>query len=153
MFAGAGLVGAAVLAGGCASQCRDGTATASGLVALDEQWSAAAVKRDVPKVGSFYSEDAVVFPPGEPVVHGRAAAQKVWGELLSDPSFSISWTANDSGLSNSGDMGFTSGTYVANFKSPDGQPGKEVGKFLCIWKKQSDGSWKAVRDMWNADAR
>jgi ketosteroid isomerase-like protein len=27
----------------------------------------------------------------------------------------------------------------------------ERGKYLSVWKKQSDGSWKCVADTWNSD--
>jgi ketosteroid isomerase-like protein len=25
------------------------------------------------------------------------------------------------------------------------------GKYLAVWKKQADGSWKIEADMWNSD--
>ncbi|HEY7369212.1 MAG TPA: nuclear transport factor 2 family protein, partial [Thermoanaerobaculia bacterium] len=61
------------------------------LAKLDDEWSTAAVARDVDRVASFYAEDAIAYPPGEPVAVGKAAAKKVWAAYFSDPSFSISW--------------------------------------------------------------
>ena len=28
----------------------------------------------------------------------------------------------------------------------------EKGKYLAVWKKQADGSWKKLREVWNTDA-
>ncbi len=126
---------------------------AKALVKLDKEWSAAAGKRDVEKVASFYAEDAVAYPPNEPVCVGREAAKKVWAAYLSDQSFNISWKSMHAEIAKSGELGFTSGTYEDSFKGPDGKLVHENGKFLCVWKKQADGSWKAIHDMWNTDTK
>jgi ketosteroid isomerase-like protein len=31
----------------------------------------------------------------------------------------------------------------------DGQPTTETGKYVTVWKKQKDGSWKVALDMGN----
>jgi ketosteroid isomerase-like protein len=36
-------------------------------------------------------------------------------------------------------------------KDPDGKPMKDRGKFIEVWKKQADGKWKVVADMFNSD--
>jgi ketosteroid isomerase-like protein len=56
-------------------------------------------------------------------------------------------------VSKSGDLGFTSGTYEDSFRGPDGALVTEKGKYLCTWGKQADGTWKAIHDMWNTDAK
>jgi ketosteroid isomerase-like protein len=121
------------------------------LVKLDDEWSAAAVAKDVERVASFYAEDAVAYPPNQPAAVGREAAKKVWADFLLDPSSTISWKTTRAGVS--GDLGYTTGTYKDSFKGPDGKMVEEVGKYVCVWKKQKDGSWKAIHDMWNADSR
>ena len=128
-------------------------AKAKALIKLDDDWSAAAGKRDVDKVASFYAEDAIAYPPNEPVAVGRAAAHKVWAAYFADPSFSISWKTTHAEVAASGELGFTSGTYEASYKGPDGKQVKEIGKYLCTWKLGKDGTWKAIHDMWNTDAR
>ena len=131
----------------------DPDADAKALAKLDDDWSAAAATRDAEKVASFYAENAIAYPPNEPVCVGRASAKKVWASYFAEPSFSISWKTVHSEVTKSGELGFTAGTYEDSFKGPDGKVIHERGKYLCVWKKQSDGSWKAVHDMWNADAK
>ena len=126
-------------------------ANAKALAKLDDDWSAAAATRDAAKVASFYTDDAVVYPPNEPVAVGKAAAQKVWAAYFADPSYKISWKTTHAEVN--GDLGFTSGPYEDSYKGADGKLVQGKGKYLCVWKKQKDGSWKAIHDMWNTDAR
>jgi ketosteroid isomerase-like protein len=28
-----------------------------------------------------------------------------------------------------------------------------TGKYVCIWAKQADGTWKAIHDIWNTDSK
>jgi ketosteroid isomerase-like protein len=144
-----------LLAGGFARAAGDASAEdgAKTLTKLDDDWSKAAATRDAARVASFYADDAIAYPPNEPMAVGKAAAEKVWATYLSDPSFSISWKTSHAGVAKSGELGFTTGTYEDSFKRPDGTLVNEKGKYVCVWKKQSDGTWKAIHDTWNADSK
>ncbi len=126
---------------------------AKALTKLDDDWSKAAAKKDAALVASFYADDAIAYPPSEPIAIGKAAAQKTWAAYFADPTFAISWKTLHADASKSGELGFTSGTYECSFKGPDGKQVAEKGKYLCVWKKQKDGSWKAAHDMWNTDTK
>jgi len=128
-------------------------AHAKALAKLDDDWAKAAATRDVDRVASFYAEDAIAYPPNEPMAVGRAAARKVWASYFADPTFKISWKTVHAGVAKSGDLGFTTGTYEDSFKGPDGKLVSEKGKYVCVWKKQKDGTWKAIHDTWNADTK
>jgi uncharacterized protein (TIGR02246 family) len=131
----------------------DMDASAKALAKLDDDWSKAAAAKDVDRVASFYAEDAIAYPPNEPVAAGRAAARKVWAAYFADKSFAISWKTTHAEVAKSGDLGYTTGTYEDSFKGPDGKQVTETGKYVCIWKKQKDGTWKAIHDTWNSDAK
>jgi ketosteroid isomerase-like protein len=126
-------------------------ANARDLAKLDDEWSKAAVAKDVERVASFYAEDAIAYPPGAPAADGKAAAKKVWAAYFADPSFAISWKTLHAEVT--GDLGYTSGSYENSFKGPDGKTVHEKGKYLCVWRKQKDGGWKAIHDIWNMDAK
>ncbi len=110
------------------------------LAKLDDDWSKAAATRDADRVASFYAEDAIAYPPNEPVAIGRAAAKKVWASYFADVTFSISWKAVHAEVAKSGDLGYTAGTYEASFKGPDGKQVSEKGKYVCTWRKQKGGT-------------
>ena len=143
----------AVLFSGSPAFAADMDKNAKELAKLDDDWSNAAVKKDLDLVVSFYAEDAMVYAPNEPVAIGRLAAKKVWASYLTDPTSSTSWKTVNAGVSKSGDLGFTAGTYEYMSKGPDGKMVTEKGKYLCLWKKDKEGKWKSVHDIWNADTK
>jgi uncharacterized protein (TIGR02246 family) len=140
-----------VASGSPAQASGDMSAEAKALVKLDDDWSKAAATRDAERVASFYAEDAIAYPPNEPAAVGRAAAKKVWAGYLADPNYTISWKTTHAEVR--GDLGYTTGTYEDALKGPDGKTVNGRGKYLCVWKKQRDGSWKAIHDMWNTDSK
>ncbi len=141
------------LAGQPAAAADESEAVAKALTRLDDDWSKAAATRDAEKVASFYADDAIAYPPNEPVSVGRAAAKKVWAAYFADKTFKISWKTVHAGAARSGELGFTAGTYEDSFQGPDGKLVTEKGKYVCTWKKQKDGSWKAIHDIWNTDSK
>jgi ketosteroid isomerase-like protein len=116
---------------------------------LDAQWSAAAAAKDVDKTVSFYSDDALVMPPNAPSATTKEAIRKIWKDLLTDAN--ISWKTKKVEVAQSGDLAFSSGTYEVTLNDPTGTPVNDRGKYLEVWKKQSDGTWKCVMDIWNSD--
>jgi ketosteroid isomerase-like protein len=116
---------------------------------LDDQWSKAAGAKDVDKTISFYSDDALVMPPNAPSATTKEAIRKIWKDLLTDAN--ISWKTKKVEVAQSGDLVFSSGTYEVTLNDPTGTPVNDRGKYLEVWKKQSDGSWKCGVDIWNSD--
>jgi ketosteroid isomerase-like protein len=63
----------------------------------------------------------------------------------------IEWHANKVGVSRSSDLGYTSGTTGMTFKDASGKTVVYKGKYLTVWKKQANGEWKVLYDMFNSD--
>lgn len=141
-----------VLGGACAPVV-DTTAIAKTLTQLDDDWSKAAATRNADRVGSFYAEDAIAYPPDMPMAVGKAAATAVWAAGFADSTYAISWKTLHAGASKSGDLGYTTGTYEDSFVGPDGKRVTSTGKYVCVWALQADGSWKAIHDSWNTDTK
>jgi ketosteroid isomerase-like protein len=99
---------------------------------------------------SYYTDDATVMPPNEPAVTDRASAQKAWAVMLV-PGTKISWSPTKVESAASGDVVYDQGTYTGTVPGPDGKWVDDKGKYLSVWKKQADGSWKTVEDIWNSD--
>jgi ketosteroid isomerase-like protein len=116
---------------------------------LDEQWSKAAGAKDVDKTISFYSDDALVMPPNAPSATTKEAIRKIWKDLLTDAN--ISWKTKEVEVAQSGDLAFSSGTYEVTLNDPTGTPVNDRGKYVEVWKKQADGTWKCGVDIWNSD--
>ncbi|MBI4420961.1 MAG: DUF4440 domain-containing protein, partial [Gemmatimonadetes bacterium] len=52
----------------------------------------------------------------------------------------------------SGDLGYTVGLFQSRRLDAAGKPVVGTGKYVTIWRKQADGSWKAMLDLGVADA-
>jgi ketosteroid isomerase-like protein len=115
------------------------------------EWSQAAQAKDLTKCVSYYAEDAQVFPPGGPLVTGADAIRATWGGLLSAPGPGLSFSSTKAEASRGGDLAYESGVYEFTTLDKHGHPNIEKGKYVVVWKKQPDGSWKAIADIWNAD--
>ena len=118
---------------------------------LDEEWSKAVGARDVDKTVSYYSDDAVLMPPNIPTLTGKGPIRTLWKSMLESPSFSGGWTATKVEVARSGDLAYVSGNYEFKEQDDKGSPITDKGKYLEVWKKQADGSWKCVADMYNSD--
>jgi len=80
---------------------------------------------------------------------GKAAIAKA---IASDFTNSdLVWHANKAGVARSGELGYTSGTYEMRFKNAAGKMVLDKGKYLTVWKKQGNGSWNVLFDMFNTD--
>lgn len=100
---------------------------------------------------TFYSKDAVLLPPNEPIADTPAKILKSMTAFLSTPGVKVSWTCEKVKVSRSADMAYCYGHYKVMFNGKDGKPVTDTGKTLEIWGKQKDGSWKCVLDTYNSD--
>ncbi|HEX6046144.1 MAG TPA: DUF4440 domain-containing protein [Pyrinomonadaceae bacterium] len=118
---------------------------------LDAEWSKAAGAKDVDKTVSYYADDAIVLPPNSPALTSKEAIREMWKGMLSAPGFSGGWKATKVEVARSGDLGYLTGTYEITQNDAAGKPMTDKGKLLEVWKKQADGSWKCVADMFSSD--
>jgi uncharacterized protein (TIGR02246 family) len=119
------------------------------ILRLDAEWSEAAQTRDVDRIVSYWADDATVLPPGGPPVVGKAAIRAFVAKSFENPSFRISWKTNDVVVSKSGDFAYGIGTNRVSVTAPDGTLVTVDGKAVTIWRREPDGSWKCVVDIWN----
>lgn len=99
----------------------------------------------------YYTEDAMEMPPNEAPITGReniVAWMKKMGEM------GVKITAakfNTTGYDAGGNVGYETGDYEMTMET--GQMGTmtDNGKYICIFKKQQDGSWKVQAEIWNSN--
>ncbi|HYK21110.1 MAG TPA: SgcJ/EcaC family oxidoreductase [Pyrinomonadaceae bacterium] len=119
--------------------------------ALDAEWAKAAGSKDVDKTVSYYSDDAIVLPPNSPPVTSKEQIRAMWQGMLRAPGFSGGWTATKVDVAHSGDLAYVTGSYEMTENDAGGKPQTDKGKYLEVWKKQADGSWKCVADMFSTN--
>jgi uncharacterized protein (TIGR02246 family) len=119
--------------------------------AASKAWSDAAQAKDIAKVMSFYAPDAVAFPDREPIARGSVLIQNEWQGVLAVPGPGISWTTTAVDVAKAGDMASEYGAYQFLSTDKAGKTETTNGKYLLVWKKQADGTWKVSRDIDNQD--
>ena len=96
---------------------------------------------------SWFAEDGVEIPNKQAPVVGRKAiaAYSTW-----DPkSFLLSWFPTNGLMLPAGDAGYTWGRYTTRTTGPDGKPVTTRGRYITLWRRQPDGSWKVALDTSN----
>jgi ketosteroid isomerase-like protein len=94
-------------------------------------------------VETFYTEDAHLLPPGHPLIRGRSQIRHFFQNLRQAGAGALS--AATIQIEVSGDLAYCLGTYAF------GTLATNRGKFLEVYRRQADGSWKMVADMFNCD--
>lgn len=104
--------------------------------------------RDFAAFAAWYAEDAILLPPEGPLVQGRAAIQ-AWAAAF--PPFT-DFTLQQVEVDGRADLAYVRGTYAMTIAVPGAPaPVQDRGKYIEIWRKQADGTWKIARDMFNSD--
>ena len=125
--------------------------------ALREGEVAAFVKdwggKDVDRIAAHYTNDGNLIVPNSPMMTGKDAIGKGMKDALADPNWSLALQPVQVEVSRGGDLGYTRGTYVLTATDPASKKAvTEKGRFVSIFRKEADGSWKAVQDINNAEA-
>jgi ketosteroid isomerase-like protein len=100
---------------------------------------------------AFLTEDAVWLPQGAPIQEGREAIMSTQKALRSLDDFSLRFVPTRVEVSASGDMACGIGTVEMRFRDPEGHDFRGSAKWMDVWRKQSDGSWKCIAGMDNTD--
>lgn len=101
---------------------------------------------------SYYDERASILIPNAPIATGREEIRKAWKQMFAIPGFNLAPRTTKIEVARSGDLAYAQGTYEFTAADPQGRPVSDRGKFVVVWKKQTDGAWKIVADIWNSDA-
>ena len=124
---------------------------AAALMRVSREWSQVAGSGDLERTLSYWAEDAVMMVPGQAPIRGKAAIRNFVESSASLPGFSVRWEPLEVHVSASGDMAYLIERNQFSFRDASGSLVTESNKVVTIWRRQSDGSWKNVIDMWNAD--
>jgi ketosteroid isomerase-like protein len=96
---------------------------------------------------SGYTENGVVQPSGMAPAVGTAQITKAFSDFLGPMRVNI--TLSQINVAGEGDIGWVTGHYHAVYTMKDttqASPPPEDGKYLQVWKRQADKSWKAMAE-------
>jgi len=96
---------------------------------------------------ALYTEDAIELPPNQAALQGKAAIQA--GDEAFPPFSNFQEQSLE--IEGQGDLAYDRGTYSMTVTPPGAAPIEDRGKYLAIWRKQADGSWKTSHLIYNSD--
>lgn len=85
------------------------------------------------------------------IAEGKEAISKLIAGFFALPDLKISWHVDRADVARSGNLGYTSGAYEMTFKDATGKPLSDRGKYVTVWKKKKEGTWKVLLDIFNSD--
>jgi ketosteroid isomerase-like protein len=117
------------------------------LLKTDIEFSRTSVEKGAAEAFYLYlADDAVQLPAGLPPIVGR---EKIRESMSGSSKAVLKWEPVKAEVAKSGDLGYTWGNYEIGWQGEDRKTEKLYGKYLNVWKKQPDGTWKAVVDIGN----
>jgi ketosteroid isomerase-like protein len=93
---------------------------------------------------SWFADDGVALGNGAAPLIGKVAIER--SANWSPKDYQLTWTPTDGMMGPSGDMGYTWGHFEGHSQDANGNPVTTTGRYMTIWRKEKDGSWKVVLD-------
>ena len=126
------------------------TDLASAIRALDDEFMRNAVAKDANRlVDAFYAEDALILPPNQPLIVGKPQIRGFVQGMIDAGLTDMTLEATD--ISSSGDLAYSVGKYRLTLRPAGADPIQDEGKYVVVYRRQTDGSWKAVADIFNTN--
>ena len=114
----------------------------------DTQWNQDFVSKDAEKLLAHYADDAVLMGSGMPSSSGKDAIRKTLKDMVADPALSLKFQSSKVEVAKGGDVAYTQGSYTMTMTDPNSkQVINDHGSYVTTYRKQPDGSWKAVADI------
>jgi ketosteroid isomerase-like protein len=129
----------------------DAAAVRQAIEANNARFDSAAIKGDSATLAGLYADDAILMFSNVPAARGHDAIAKAYGGMASSMKVSaFKLTTQD--VITTGDFAIETGAYdMTSQAAKGGKPMHDVGKYIVVWKKQTDGSYKILRDIANSD--
>ena len=136
--------------GVAATSSTDAGAARQAIEAANARFADAAKRGDTAVVSAIFAEDVIVMMPNQPAQRGVDAARKNFASTFA-PSTVKAFDLKTDDVAVGGDLAVETGNYEMTLQPRGGREVKDKGKYITVWKRQADGSWKIIRDMVNSD--
>lgn len=144
-----GAAGVSLMLGGCnngqgAGDNGDGVKQA--IKADEAKWNKDFNAKDTEGLAGHYADDAYFVASGT-TAEGSTPIRQLFANASTDPAFSVEFASDKIDVASSGDLAYARGKFTEKYT--DKKTGKvmtDSGSYLTVYRKQDDGSWKAVED-------
>ncbi len=136
----------------CSQRAFDPTTEGEKLLRRDAEWAdLATAGKDVDVVVSYWSDDAVLIFPGQPVLEGKAAIRDYVTASFKTPGFKIHWVSERPVFSPDGKLAYMRGTDDLTIPGPNGSPITLHLRGISVWRLEPDRQWRCVVDISNEE--
>jgi len=104
-------------------------------------------RADWPAAAKLFGQTAVFMPTQQRAVTGQANIEAWMKAFPPISAFDVKVVSVDGG----GDIAYMAGIYIMTITPPGGKPIVDTGKYLTVSRRQPDGSWPIVADIFNSD--
>jgi uncharacterized protein (TIGR02246 family) len=101
---------------------------------------------DAKAFAALFDEEGALLETGGTVVHGRDAIRRAMAETFEKIRMTEG-TITTTDVFVMGDLAYETGRYRFAMKAPDKGPRTVSGRYVELWKRQADGSWRMYRDI------
>lgn len=133
----------------CVESRVDREAEEERLMQLSRQWAEVAATGDLDSTLTFWADNAVMMPPGSPLLRGKESIREFLESTSQIPGFEISWEPVSAHISEDGSLAYMIERNQIAFNDSLGNRVVQHNKVTTVWQKNEDGAWKNVVDMWN----
>jgi uncharacterized protein (TIGR02246 family) len=120
--------------------------------AATQDWGKAIDSGNLDQTLSYYADDAWVYPQNTPIAKTADQRRNVWAAFFATPGAAdMEGDITRVEVAQSGDLAVEFGTFAMTMNDKKGKPITENEKYVTTWKKQADGKWKVIADIWNTD--
>lgn len=111
---------------------------------LEARFAKDVLERGGAGFASWFADDGVALGNGKAPLIGKVAIAR--SATWSPQEYQLTWTPTDAMMGPSGDMGYTWGHFEGRSKDANGNPVLTSGRYITVWRKEPDGTWKVVLD-------
>jgi len=114
---------------------------------INTRWDTAFNNRQAVDVAALYDNDATVLPAGAAQVSGAAAILDFWANTIAQGIVDHKIEMLEVGVD--GNLAYQRGLWSAAVVNAEGQRQTFSGNLHVLYRRQADGSWKALTHIWN----
>jgi ketosteroid isomerase-like protein len=129
----------------------DAAAVQASLIAADQAFAAATAARGLEGWMAAFESSAIQMEPDVPFTPGTEHIRAGIAPAFADTTWHLTWEPTMAFASAAGDLGYTLGTWKSTRLAANRAERVSTGKYVTIWRKQADGSWKVAFDGGSTD--
>ena len=134
----------------CATQpAHDVTSARTAIERQAAAWAEAVNRGDVDALADLYTTDAILMAPNAEPLRGREGVRSFMNVVRGLSPRDVRLTVEEVDVC--GDTAYEVGSYTMNLQPPGQARMTDRGKYLVVWKRQADGSWRIHRDIFNTN--